>query len=553
MVSLVAFSLDLNWVWARDHLNLVPLDQFSEYLYKDRGISATPVASAVTLINSAPESLGSLISAAQTTAFYNDFYFRVHVLPASIALGNMVSTQTRDVEVWNAWSEPKTLDNVVRVNAEGITVTEPEQAPITFGQLETKTYTVNIASNGPPIVDAAVIYDFGTETPKFTVIGRRVVLWPFVPETGHEEELAWNTDIIQTFAGEQRLALREAPRQSFNHQFLLDEYQFSRAKAISTQWAHRVYGIAVWSEVTQLKTGLAAGATFIPFDTSFADYRANDLVILWVSDTQLLAVEISTVQSNGVNLKLPLESAWPACFVAPMRFVRALNGVEYTRNSNHNIIAKAKFDVTENKDLGDNGSFPMYRGKPVLTDRTIVVGDISERISRTVDMFDNGSGPIEVEVQNNWVRHLQMVGFYKNSRANMWSLRKWVHARRGKQRAFWLPSWNPDLILKELVTSTSLSLVVAPIGYPLYYSTKDIMVLLKNGTKLFARITSGENHANGSEILYLTAGIGGGFTPEDVDLICFISHVRLDSDQITFSHPNYGQISTSIPVTEVPE
>ncbi|MCD8533938.1 MAG: DUF1549 domain-containing protein, partial [Verrucomicrobia bacterium] len=112
-----------------------------------------------------------------------------------------------------------------------------------------------------------------------------------------------------------------------------------------------------------------------------------------VYHTQLTALEITTVTPTGVNLKLPLETNWPKCYAAPLRFARTFSGIDYKRSSNRYIIASGVFEVTQNKDLGDEGAYPVYRGKPVLTDRSAVVSDLSERIARTIDIFDNGSGP----------------------------------------------------------------------------------------------------------------------------------------------------------------
>ena len=485
--------------------------------------------------------------------FLDDYYFRVHVKPGVIALGNLLSAQVRTVEVWSAYLGPKLLSSIAQSGTEGITFTQPVAPPTYFAALESRTYTVSISTNGPPIVDAIYSFHFPSETPTLSITGRRVVLWPFVPDTGYDETMEWKTDLLDSFNNEQRLALREAPRQTFSHKFLLDEQQFSRAKAIGTQWAHRVYGIAVWDEVTPLLNGLTAGSSFIAFDTANADYRDDDLIMLWASDTNLAALEITTVTPTGVNLKLPLDKNWPKCYIAPLRFARTLSGVEYSRAANKYITAKAQFLVTQNKDLGDNGSFPTYRGKPVMTDRSAVVGDLSEKIVRTIDMFDNGSGPIQIDIASNWVRFMQTISFIKNNKADVWKLRKWIHARRGKQRAFWLPSWNRDLVILQNVASTASSITVSPIGYPLYYTVKDIMIQLLNGTRIFARVTSGSTDNDGNEALSLSAQIGTAFATTDIDFVCFMSHVRFDTDLVTFNHRDVGQVSTSIALAETPE
>lgn len=484
--------------------------------------------------------------------FLADFYYRIHIIPGSIALGNLLSTQVRNVEVWNSYLSPKLLSSIGQAGTDGITLTQPQVPPTSFAALEARTYTLNISTNGAPVINALYTFNFPTDHPTLTVTGRRVVVWPFMPQTKHKEVLEWQTDVIPSFNNEQRLTLRPAPRQSFSHEFQLDTYQFSRAKAIATQWAHRVYGIPVWSELTRLGP-LSAGATEILVDTTVADYRQDDIIIIWESDTNNVAVEIGAVLADRVQLKLPLEKSYQNAYVAPLRFARTFDGMQFRRSNHDFTIASATFQVTQNKDLGAAVGYPQYRGKDVLIDPTILVSDLNERISRSVDEFDNGSGPIAVDIKNSWVSSAKAITFDILTRAERWAARRWIHSRRGRQKAFWLPSWNPDLILLEDVGPTGAALTVRPIGYPLYYGVKDIMVQLKNGSRVFARVLSGSVDSNGNEVLSLADQVGTGFTVADVELICFMSHVRLNTDRVEIRHTYAGRATTVVPVMETPE
>lgn len=485
-------------------------------------------------------------------SFLNDFYYCIHIRPGQIDLGNILSTQVRGVEVWNAYFEPQLLSSVGQVGTDGITLTQPQAPPTSFAALEARTYTLNVSTNGAPVISALYTFNFPSDQPTLSMTGRRVVVWPFMPQTKHKETLEWQTDIIPSFNNEQRLALRVAPRQTFSHEFQLDPYQFSRAKAIATQWAHRVYGIPVWSELTRLGP-LSVGVTEIFVDTTVADYRQDGVIIIWESDTNNEAVEIGIVLADRVQLKLPLEKPYQNAYVAPLRFARTFDGMQFRRSNTDYTIANATFQVVQNKDLGAAMGYPQYRGKDVLTDPTILVSDLNERISRATDNFDNGSGAITVDIKNNWVSSAKVITFDTLTRVERWATRKWIHSRRGRQKGFWLPTWNPDLILLEDVSSVGAALTVRPIGYPLYYRVKDIMVQLKNGTPIFARVLSGAVDSNENEVLALEAAVGTGFTVADVDFICFMSHVRFNSDRVEIRHEYAGRIVSTIPVMETPE
>jgi hypothetical protein len=363
--------------------------------------------------------------------------------------------------------------------------------------------------------------------------------------------LQWLTDVMQPYSGEQRMALRRAPRQMLSYDFQLTPAQYSRAKAISSQWSHRVYGVPVWAEATRLGA-LDAGASVLSFDTSNADYRANDLILVWDDDEKFTAAETLAVAADYVDLKLPLDQSFENAYVMPLRFGRTLNGSEFSRSAHSITRARLEFLVSNNVDLGGT-PYPQYRGKDVVTDPSVVLSDMSERILRSVDVFDNGSGPVGVDPERGYPNRTEMLSMDAIDRAASWTMRRWLHARRGRQRSFWLPSWNADLVVLSDVASAGTSLLVRPIGYPLYYGVTDVMVVLNDGTSLYNRVLSGAVDVSGNEVLSLEDSFGVAFSASDVRLACFMKHVRLDTDQAELGHDFAGRTSCALAVIEVPE
>lgn len=513
-------------------------------------VGATSVAP---YTNNAPISSSPRTIAGTTLKNYtDDFYNRIHIRPSYIDLGNMLSTQVREVEVWSAFFNPTSLLNTEIESLDNISISPPINTPLFFAPLQSRVYSVSVGISGSPTVNGTYSFVFDAGEATLTVSGRRVLVWPFIPQTAHRESLEWRTDVIQSFSGEQRLALRSAPRQSFNYTYMLTPHEFSRAKALSVQWAHRTYGVPVWSELTNIGP-VSAGATTIPVDTTAADYRAEDVILLWQDSENALAVEITSVQPNSVSLKLPLTRSFTNAYVAPLRFARTYNGVDYTRSKAETVVANVAFSVTENKDLGAAVGYPVYRGKDVVVDRTVIVGDIEERIVRPLDIFDNEAGVVEVDVQDNWVRHNQILTISTKNRAERWKARKWLHSLKGKQKTFWLVSWNKDLEILSPITPTTSGLVVKSINYHVLYGIKDILLKLKNGESIFRRVLSASNNNDGTETLSLDSNLGIYAEPSEVDTVCFMSHVRLDSDSIEISHSYSGQVSISVSVVEVPE
>lgn len=288
-------------------------------------------------------------------------------------------------------------------------------------------------------------------------------------------------------------------------------------------------------------------------DTRFIDLRVGSMVIIWESDLHNVAAEVTDVLIDRILLRQPLETYFNLAYVAPMRFALTLSGMQFKRGARDITISNSRFQVTDNKELGDQEVHPMYRGVMVLTTPTILLEDLTERISRSVDMFDNGSGPVVLESTNSWVNAAKGITIDTSNREELWKARTWLHSLFGKQKPFWVPTWNRDLELLEDVPPLGTFLLVRNIGYANYYNVKDIMVRLVDGSLLFFRATSASVDPTGNEKVQLEVPLASGILVEQVDMICFISHVRLNSDKVDLGHGFSGRVTASIPITETPE
>ena len=496
---------------------------------------------------------GYTVSGIRQQAYSDDFYYRIHIIPALLDLGNVLSSQSRTFDVWNAWFADKLLSTVTTSGMDGITLTEPDAAPTTFSALEVRQYSVTIDTDGPPSIDALIVFEFPAEQVQAHVTGSRVTLWAFCPRAGFTEGLEWKTDIIGSFRNEQRLALRAAPRQQYKYRYSFGAHQYSRARAMVTKNAQGVYGVPVWAEATRLPS-LSIGATYIDIDTTTADYRENDLIVIWAADDDAEAVETTTVTASRINLKLPLARAWGACRVMPLRLATALNGMDASRPLRDYAEASMDFTVVRNVDLSHLPADVTYRGAPVLLDCPLIVTPLHERISRDVDVLDNGSGVPSVDVVTAYVRRLATVSLFADDAASIWRLRRWFASRRGKQKAFWLPSGNRDLTIVAPVGLNATSITVRGIGWPLFYDAQDIMIVLNDGTRHLARITSATTNIDGNDVLAIDGALTTpGFSASAVESVQFMMYVRQDADSITLEHDEAGHVTVDVPVLETPE
>lgn len=128
-----------------------------------------------------------------------------------------------------------------------------------------------------------------------------------------------------------------------------------------------------------------------------------------------------------------------------------------------------------------------------------------------------------------------------------WARRRWLHALRGCQHAFWLPTWGRELVLQAPVTSSATSLVVAAIADPGVRIGRHVMFEVASGP-VFREITDAVYDALG---IRLTIAAPGKSIPVTTP-IHLLTKVRLDTDRIEIEHfGNRSEFAASLIETPV--
>lgn len=483
-----------------------------------------------------------------TTTFRQDYYNRIHINPPRLDLGNLVSTQTRTVEVWNAYTENQRLNRVTEKQSAGTEVLHPKEPPFNFRPLEALTYTIRVTLDGPPTINSRFQFDFESGSIAVNATGRRVVVWPFLPEREFDESLEWKTNILPSYETEQRLALRTKPRQTLRYQSQLTPQQFSRAKTFGREWAHRVFGVPLWAEASYLGT-VEQGATVLHFDTQYADYRENGVLLVWESDTHFLASEVLAVGDSSIVLKSPLLKSFNTAHVTPLVLGTAPDGLQFQRHAHNTAFASTRFLVIDGAHYQDeNLRFPQYLNRDVMTDNIVIQGSQNEVIERDIKSFDNQRGLMAIETEYNDSTQSRFMGWSLESRDELWQLKAWFQQLKGKQRAFWLPTWNDDLVVMEPIGATAAAITVNNTGFSLYYRANHLLLELKDGRQFYRKTLGCVENEDGHEVIGIDKALGELVPIKVIKRLAFLDLVRLDTDRIEFSYRLGGAVDIAVPV-----
>jgi len=246
-----------------------------------------------------------------------------------------------------------------------------------------------------------------------------------------------------------------------------------------------------------------------------------------------------------------LTKAWDNARIFPVRLARTSEGIEFER-LNAYMQMTADFLVEDSVYLGES-DFGMFDGYEVYEDKNERVSDISERIRLPQVEFDNGQGPVVYELTCDYSDFAGILGKIAIGKADMWQWRQWLHARKGRQKPFLLPSWNKDLVPMEAITGSSIILICKATNLPLYGEFPfRVRIEMKNGTIYYRKITGAETGDPGKENLYLNECLGTAYNPEDFKLVSYLYLVRLNADTVEINYYGYMYNKTSLPIMRVP-
>jgi len=379
-------------------------------------------------------------------------------------------------------------------------------------------------------------------------------LWPFPAAQEITEVLEWRTDVLQSRAGEQRIALRPRPREIVTFRHRLDALGMARAAELVRAWFTGDWLVPLWHMALQPDTDLTQGATEIMIDTTLSDFRAGGLAAIGVDGGEAALVEIATVQADRLILAEPFAPHLPATSVAarritvaPIRVGVLTSAVEIARRREGDGIVTASFLLRDAADLAAP-VLPTYLGRPVQTNPSLTRRPLTASLRRAVEYVDNGFGPVVVEPMRDVFERGESITLKAQGAAARHAMRRWLWSLRGRQASFWLPSWGRELQLRAGMTSGSVLMRVAPVAPLTSYIGRRIMFEIPGALRfrsITAAIADGLDHR-----LTISSNLG-----EPVPIgtkVHFLTCVRADADRIEITHSAVAS-EVTIPVVEVPE
>lgn len=479
-------------------------------------------------------------------SFVQDYYNRIHILPSVINLGAILGQQTRAVEIWNAYFEPRDFESLTVENAGGVSLTPfSASPPVTMGALQSLRYTMSVGVAGPPAVNALFTFAFDVGDLTLKVTGQRTAIFSFPPNwvEPYTERLSWLTNVLTSIDGrEQRISRRLIPRRQFEYSVSQVQENYQLLDSLLVGWQARIYAFPVWHEAQRLPVAYPAGTIAIDCNTTDLSFIVDGYALLTMGPRQYEAVQIETVSPTGVTLTKPIGKDWPRFTTfAPTQLGRLNTEVEVNRPTAGIGQARLVFEVEDIFNIDPLPESTTYHSEELVMRKPNRANDVTVKYRRLQDRMDFDEGLISVEDNATRSFSIRAYEFLLKDRADLMKFRRWLHARQGQLKPFWMPVWENNIVIVQAVSAPDSSIAIQSNGFASLLeiddARKNIALLHKNGTWYFREVSEyGPGPDDETEVAYLTTQMGIAAEIGDFVFGTFLDYAVLNSDEFEFSY-----------------
>ena len=395
------------------------------------------------------------------------FWFdRLHVLPTTAEttdLGNVVNDVDTTFEIFNASRTlAATINVLTQDNAGGFTFlvgAVPPSPVLIIPAQGSEGYILRAeAEVGPPTIAATFTWvpsaPFNAVDVTFT--GNRITILAFEPQVGPLTEYTFITSIVESYNGtEQRMAMRDRPRQSITYTFRkgdgnadIEEPYYAEAQAfehVMFDSIGRVFALPVWEDRTILTAAVAATDTVINLVTAGLDIQEGELLLLWRDWNDNEAQAISSFTASTVTVASPFVGAFTIenTVVLPTWTAFIDDNVSQTIGKLDTALWRTRF-VRRIERVVPNAVSPIlpddFDGLPIWPRRWGITGNtIGRAWNRNIQEVGNELGFISRSFRKTVPKRAHSQLYVElRGRADFEQFRSFILALKGKQKIFWL-------------------------------------------------------------------------------------------------------------------
>lgn len=379
------------------------------------------------------------------------------------------------------------------------------------------------------------------------------MIWPFAPHDSFIEGLEFFTDVMRAYSEEQRVRLLATPRRRFSHEYVMSTREYERARLMMRGVHPGSFDVPDWSDFRACNG--TAGDMALTFDNTSPELDETMQLVMWQDSDTYESLNVSSSSSTGVVLASSLDNTYTRG-----RIMRVLECDTHDALSASKPVGKYRqaqvewIHYDDSPATQDTSDFGTYRTELLLDDCPEVGEEaLPETVVRAFQMVDNLVARPFIDSSQEQASEVFGLAWQPASRAQAWALRRKLMALRGRQRAFWMPSYNNGLELAVNANAGAGTVTIRDVELGIGYADGncDIYFLLRDGTTIARQVTA-ITPGSGTEVLTLSGTMPVTVTQDDIVMFCTLNRVRLAQDRIEWLHrPKVGP-KVVVAVNEAP-
>lgn len=478
-------------------------------------------------------------------SFSTDYYYRIHITPNPLNVGNVLADTQVTFLVWNSYFTAQELTSVTPDNDTGLTLNDTKTPPYDFFALEERLLSIDVSKEGPEAINATYAFEFPAENPILTVVGFRAILWPFPPIRDIKETRVWLTDVIKARLSETRTAVREIPRVTWGYDFKFRSFkEFVQAESTAHGSAHFSIGLPLWTNVTKVAL-ITTDDLVITFDTTKSEIRVDDNVLIWKEYDNFETVTVTAVDPAFITLLNPVQNTFVDACVMPIATGNVPGGINFDQKPGHRNSASLSCTVIDNYVSAIWPSSETLDSLQIVTIPAVISGGLASRYQRETVTQDSVLGTLAQYSREQYTRTYKTISFIAKDYDELYALRRQVDYLQGKFISFWVSTFRDDFINVDPLLAASSTIRVEHNNWN-RNPPKAIRII---GDSVFStEVTAIVDNLDGTESLTITPSLSVNIN--DVKTISVMTRVRSDSDSFELLHQG-GIQRLRIPVVEV--
>lgn len=351
------------------------------------------------------------------------------------------------------------------------------------------------------------------------------------------ETLEWSSDVLTSGSGaEQRFGFRLAPRRLIEARY----NPFDNERTFADLALHRLgrgeWMMPLFFDTAKLTSSAAAGAERLDFATEYHEFSAGGMAYLVGPDCfSGEAVRIAAVDSDGIDLVVPLDAAWASgSTIHPMRRGRfeSPNGRLITSRVSE---LRARFEIIAGNELSSEGDWATsYSDIPVLTARSEWSEPLDFDLSWLSEEFDSQSGLKYVTDDAGRTFRQQRHAFILHGAQEQFEFRQMLYRLRGRQRPLWVPSAGDDFTVAADAAALAEQIDVQTVGLTYVGGPVDGRDHVRLPDGQIIKLSSAAIVSSSVERLALESAATGALSVGD--RFEFIETCRLAADSVEIEH-----------------